>query len=406
MVHVCFAVHDSSGTYSQYAGVTLSSMLDHIDAEVLIHFLHDDTLREADKAKFQHIAERYKQNIHFYELQRKAFSSCNAVCLNAGIGTLFRLKLTEILPENIQRIIYLDSDLVFNLDIAGLWNFQLRDKLIAARVDVGTSRWLCKAENLPREAYFNAGVLLLDLEGIRKRHELFQECMDFFMKYPEAEHADQDALNYVFRGEGAYLPPQYNMFTRSIRLDKNEEMKEGIFHFAGDSLCLDEPMGFDKLFLRYWLESPWSDVDKVLRLFDSVAEVNCKRRTGLLSIINRVTCEDCKKIVFGATSVMNSSIESFLHLIPGHDYFVDNNQAIQRTQIKGITVYNPRRLLLEDQGKFIVIVLSRNHYQEIKGQLVGYGLKENEDFVDGRYLLPQAEGEWQGAFSNVHNYSS
>ena len=47
MIHVAYAVHDASGGYSKFAGVSIASLLDKTKENVTIHLLRKLPLRPA-----------------------------------------------------------------------------------------------------------------------------------------------------------------------------------------------------------------------------------------------------------------------------------------------------------------------------------------------------------------------
>ncbi|KAL2507722.1 putative galacturonosyltransferase-like 4 [Forsythia ovata] len=91
-----------------------------------------------------------------------------------------RTYLADILPANIKRLIYLDSDLVMVDDIAKLWGFDLNDKVLAApeycRANFTNyftdAFWsdpvLSRTFEMRKPCYFNTGVMVVDMDKWRK----------------------------------------------------------------------------------------------------------------------------------------------------------------------------------------------------------------------------------------------
>lgn len=103
-----------------------------------------------------------------------------------GIATYLRLfadVLSELLPFD--RTIYLDCDVLVNQDLATLAKTEMTTPLVAAHDD----QRYCDDEfrerlSMPTGApYFNAGVMLLDLDAIR-RERLFREDAQFCRRAP------------------------------------------------------------------------------------------------------------------------------------------------------------------------------------------------------------------------------
>ncbi len=65
-IHVCYALHDFDGHYSKYIGTSICSIFENTKSKVAIHIIHDETLTEENKNKFEKLAEDYKQKCQFH----------------------------------------------------------------------------------------------------------------------------------------------------------------------------------------------------------------------------------------------------------------------------------------------------------------------------------------------------
>jgi lipopolysaccharide biosynthesis glycosyltransferase len=124
-------------------------------------------------------------------------------------ATYYRLLLAKLLPATVSRLIYLDSDVIVRHPIEDLWAIDLENFSTAA---VFNPRALnCEGLGLRDEKdYFNAGVLLMDLD--RWRHERIHErALTFAAEFPgPLPCADQDALNHVIAGAWKRLDLRWN----------------------------------------------------------------------------------------------------------------------------------------------------------------------------------------------------
>ena len=183
MIHVCFALYDPCGTYSKYLGAAVCSLFVNVgDAPVTVHILHDDTLSDVNRKRFEHLAQKYRKNIVFHYIDTSEFQSVDHMVKNITIGTLFRLKIPQVMPETIDRVIYLDCDLIVHLNIAELWNMDIDGYYIAACIDsyidsnerLLSNKWMKKIKATEGSHYFNAGVMILNLKRIRSLNNFFQ----------------------------------------------------------------------------------------------------------------------------------------------------------------------------------------------------------------------------------------
>ena len=110
------------------------------------------------------------------------------------IAMWYRLMLPKLLP-NVSRIIYADIDMIFFNDLIDIYEYELRDNVIAAvptRVD----------------KYINSGFLLMDLDKIRRK-KIYDKWIAV-SKTHDFKNPDQDVLNYTLKGRIAFLPLKYN----------------------------------------------------------------------------------------------------------------------------------------------------------------------------------------------------
>jgi lipopolysaccharide biosynthesis glycosyltransferase len=148
--------------------------------------------------------------------------------------TLYRLGLEKLAPADASRVLYLDTDLIVLSDVREILLTPIGGQPLAAvddlfvDVDAFVRQW-----NLPAAGhYLNAGVLLLDLEKIR-REKLFTKAIDFLARHgTELNYADQDALNWVFWQRWHPLAPCWNVLRQSVfRGDIARDRIPAIVHF-------------------------------------------------------------------------------------------------------------------------------------------------------------------------------
>ena len=123
--------------------------------------------------------------------------------------TYYRLLLPRLLPADLHRVIYMDCDVYVGRDLAALWNADLAGKPLGAARDFAFREWSRLGIDAAN-GYFNAGVLLLDLDSVRRRG-LFDAALKFSVEHPGAlTWSDQCALNRIFSGDWTVLPQHWN----------------------------------------------------------------------------------------------------------------------------------------------------------------------------------------------------
>lgn len=181
------------------------------------------------------------------------------------IETYFRLLMIDKLPAAVDRILYLDVDVIVNKNISELYDIDFGDSLICAASDSNGIR--SNPENLldkQREMlgayfddgykYFNAGVMLYHLDAIRKLYN-FQTYLDAMKAWNFNMPAnDQDILNYVYHDKVLYIDwNKYDLFTHlayNNGMTEAEADKVTILHFAGFK-------PWDTFAIHYEIEDIW-----------------------------------------------------------------------------------------------------------------------------------------------------
>lgn len=158
-------------------------------------------------------------------------------------STLLRLSLEDALPEAVERLIYLDVDLIVERDLGPLFDLPLRGRGLGAALDGVSARWLADPrrgdyhryihETLElgdrASTYFQAGVLLLDLPTLRSSG--YQRKMtDTLRRFGSGLlYVDQCAANHVLKGDYEVIDSRWNVQP----LDTNFVSDPWITHYAG-----------------------------------------------------------------------------------------------------------------------------------------------------------------------------
>jgi len=266
LMEIVLAVYDPRGTYSQHAGVVMTSIFENTQSPVCVHILHDETLTAENRRRLQQIAETYGKAVNFVDAGASSLAlGQEALALAEGewsIGSLFRLLIPELLPS-LKKVIYLDCDIIVNLDVRELWDVPLEDCSLAGVLDHSTGksnrRFSCEALrtrligcSLPR--YINSGVLVMRLDRIRERYDLIGEALRWFSDNAFlAALPDQDFLNALFCGDIKLIDYKFN----NRNLDGPTE--GSIMHAIRSPKPWAGLRGTptEKLYWKMYLKTPW-----------------------------------------------------------------------------------------------------------------------------------------------------
>lgn len=247
-------------------------------------------ISDAGKSSLKKIIDRFPNtSIHYLHISSEIYKVFNVNIEYINLVTYYRFSIDSLFDESIERILYLDCDLIIKGDIKHLWHTDLKGKTIGAVEDGAMMKPLTDwAKNLKLKLrlekeipYLNAGVLLIDMVKWRAGN-ISEKCIRVLTDYPEKITLnDQDALNFVLRNNWYQLPIHWNT-TTFLYTDRhryaNKEIHNAvknpsIIHYTTGNkpwyTHLTHPAKSD--FLQYWDSSPWypyslrTDIDKILK---------------------------------------------------------------------------------------------------------------------------------------------
>jgi lipopolysaccharide biosynthesis glycosyltransferase len=202
----------------------LNSLGSHAAPEAPIQaYCLDDGLSDDDKSK---VTRSLPANIGLHWRQPGASLRGLPTWGRMTATTYQKLTLGEWIPEEIQRVIWLDCDLLVLHDLSGLWLAEMHDFVALAIQDqrvpmvssrLGVASW--RELGLPAESkYFNAGVLVIDLERWRAQ-EIGRRSLDYLAGHrKEIYFWDQEALNAMLSGKWGELDTRWNWHPSLDRL--------------------------------------------------------------------------------------------------------------------------------------------------------------------------------------------
>lgn len=135
-------------------------------------------------------------------------------------ATLYKFLLCEVLPRYLNKVIYLDGDMIIRKDLSVLYETELEGSILGAVRDTFYDNIAHeKRMDLPGQ-YFNTGCLLLDLDKMRDEH-ISEKLLETKTNRPSLGLADQDTYNEVCRGRVKILSCRYNFYITSFLMNEN-----------------------------------------------------------------------------------------------------------------------------------------------------------------------------------------
>ena len=438
-IHVLYALVDRTGNYSKLAGTSICSMWENTREKVTVHLFHDGSIRDKNAENFFNLAKKYGQKLIFYnvhELLPEVWQEAREIFADAlksaqyTEATMYRLVASQILPNSVKRLIYVDSDTIVHIDIKRLWQEKIgKNGLAAVRENDLLNHYGMQAQGEAREPIykrmeakglnlencFNAGILLMDLEIIRKMGNILLSGLRVLAEYPEENtFYDQNILNYYFAMDLTPLPWYYNILQHWDRQYSLPYEHEGIYHYMGKTLGMNGLDIRDTLYYDYFFKTPWFTGEFYCRTFKVMNEVYLQmigpKIRDMRLLLSKLSvrcpviaatkeCEQMAKKLFAAPNEFDEPIKKKIDSYESNDEDVEINnmkgeahEAEKKYDLPLGTVFcslgkeESIKLNLEyDVDKHFYLIFAQN-YELVRKMLISVGLKEKEHFMSGAFL--------------------
>lgn len=285
--------------YVMPCGITIFSICYH-NKNNKIHFhLLVEGITEFQKQEITSLVHNYNQQISFYEIDN---SSLEDLPINNRfrVSIYYRLLMAKILPNNLNKILYLDSDIIVRGDLKEIWEIDINNMALGAVLDQSCDdvRHYNRTRLPYMSGYYNSGVLLINLDYWRN-NAVGDTCIRYLNENANSVlYPDQDALNVITYNKWIILPFKYNtqayMYYRPEEILARKEYAEEMIKDSKNPLILHYTESrkpwmegckhpYTKEYLKYKDLSPWKNVPLIK-----------KRNTGKIDYFISLIKKICK----------------------------------------------------------------------------------------------------------------
>ncbi|MGH7117643.1 MAG: glycosyltransferase family 8 protein [Acetobacteraceae bacterium] len=262
----------TNALFLQHAAVCLASLLTNNRELFFDIVIVRRMTEELDETKLRQSLRQFPN--HSLRFQAFAMRPGLVLPLNPEthytVDTYTRLWVEEFFPADVSRVLYLDADIVVVGSIEKLWRVDLGGALLGT-VDIpGSDRGVTRLGMSSEDGYFNAGMLVIDLDQWRESNA-GETVLAYVRANPERVLYDQDALNACFHSRRKRLDYKWNaiwpFFGGPLRLPLQRAELETvrreavIIHFNGGfkpwSYFCDHPRKAD--YEKYLRLTEWRD---------------------------------------------------------------------------------------------------------------------------------------------------
>lgn len=234
--NICYSL-DSN--YSEQLAVSITSILMNADASDTINFyILDGGLTDDDKQKIESLRNIKKFNIEYIKMNNSDFADCPLLVeksdkykdYHVTLPTYYRFKLAELFPK-LDKILYIDCDIMARGSLFELFNTDLTDFAAAMVIDAESDK---EIKRLNIDKYFNAGVMLINLDYWRK-NDIQNKLFDYAKNNKKIIlWQDQDIVNVVLEDKIKEIDKIWNFqYFQYDDIDSKTVPDCKIIHLAG-----------------------------------------------------------------------------------------------------------------------------------------------------------------------------
>lgn len=210
-------VYFTSDLFAGATGVSILSLMENNKAFSDIHFyVFEDGVTEENKNLLKKsVEEDYKRKITFLKMPMADECFDYKFKTKYYMGrTYLRLCLDKYLPENVDKVLCLDSDTLILGDLSDIWNMYLGNNVLAGVSDCLNVKAYSYQFGLNEDnIYINVGMSIIDVK--KWRDEKLTDVAKAYIREKNGTvfFVEQTMMNYICRNRILKLPLKYNCYT-------------------------------------------------------------------------------------------------------------------------------------------------------------------------------------------------
>lgn len=233
-------VFNIDNNYVAHLLVTLNSLFHSTNCKDLHVYILSLNVSPYNKEKIIEWASSFCK-INFINVTDASVKDFPINSSSISLAAYLRLFISDLLPKEAEKALYLDSDILFLSDIEQLYNMDISNYALAAVEDIDNKDFFRITNSTP---YFNSGIILFNISFLRQIN-FTQLAINFIAENKfHLKYHDQDVLNALLGQFSILAPLKWNLldcfyweppFIQKRRIEELKDAKKnpGIIHFSG-----------------------------------------------------------------------------------------------------------------------------------------------------------------------------
>lgn len=226
------------------------------DTQIIFHLLSNSISNDSLNALLFNTSK--KLTLKKYDISDLSKHLHGGIPQTIALTSYARLFLPSILPEDIDRVLYLDCDTIINRSLDELFDLDMEDYAIAGVLDTLPDDKAKIAINLKTDdPYVNAGVLVINLKFWRDNY-VQNSFMDYLTENNGVVyHHDQGIINHVLKGKILIIDPRYNLTSNYFSHPYSYLFKSNFPFYKENEILLAKNNPVIIHFTEGFLARPW-----------------------------------------------------------------------------------------------------------------------------------------------------
>lgn len=206
-------MYTCDNNYVWLMGISTISLFENNKAlDELKVYLLGESISDINKNELKRIGEKYGREVEVIDVPKLNIPP-SLVTTRWPLSAFTRLFSGAILPDDVNRVLYLDCDTIISGDISELENVKFDGKIAMGVKDCISGTYKKNVGLDADSTYINAGVILFDVDALRKIN-INVEIESYMNEYRKLiNYADQDILNGMLKGKIGELNPKFDVMT-------------------------------------------------------------------------------------------------------------------------------------------------------------------------------------------------
>ena len=245
--------------YVEQALVFLKSLFINNKSSKFTIYIINSSLKYQEIERLKNRCIEYNNELVNIKIEEKYFEDAPILWKTHSKEAYYKLLLPEVLPLEVEKILYFDIDIVIDGNIDDLYELDIEQKCLAAVPDYFVNKYFkdyVYGLGIEEGKYFNSGVVLFNLKKIREVYKFSTAQKYIEENSKNFKFHDQEVLNALFKDNVLLIDEQYNFIAKyrgvkdflKYKFLKNKNIK--VIHYAG--LKPWNEMYYGKYYGKFW----------------------------------------------------------------------------------------------------------------------------------------------------------